>query len=1227
MQDERALLARLEAANTEGLAHLLLLATPAEEKVLRIYLGDDRFRRLRNLVLRREMTRGERRQQPVPNVVVIPGVLGSELTSLDREQQRERVWLSPHQIVAGHLARLQLDSQGLGETDTRYAIQVSGIIKRYYGELILSLAEHCNVQAFWYDWRKDFRLAAAQLQASIDNWFPAGEPVHLVAHAAGGLVARAYLHQFPHRWALGHSKLIMIGVPNYGVYTAPQALTGHLQLIQWIDLLDAQHDRVDFRELVKTFPSLYQLLPAPDVPHLPVLDPAHEVARLYEAETFGPDLNISQTHLTNAKEFHKLLATSHVDGMRMIYLAGCEQSTYVGINIDRLKEFALHGTTTDQADAEYLLKAYELGLNGDGTVSHARGVLFDADRKPIPAYGVSARHGDLCSHPKILLGIKQLLGLPEGQRPDDPAVVAEIANGSGLQPLTVEELNGQPSRRTRQSKQSQTKDALQKATRKLEEQKRAFAALVRRVNVRSGDDTATRHLISVEERDIEEQLTAGFLSGSTERAYATYQSIELPAPKIKINLVRQDITDTVLTIPGATATIDAIAVGHYSGSKPHGLMRTLDRKISRTLDIQRGLAPATAAISDDDFSEFEEVNQGEAEDADLLLTQYTQRGTIRGDLAHTFFLTDPRQLARTVAIAGMGEPGRFGVPELTVLVRELCWSLGRVGKHRLATVLIGAGRENLAVADAVTGWVRGIKLAISGLSNTGEAGKQSRALQEITFFITDPRKCIAFDEALLREKKRLENRNRMEIEYTALTSEQKQEFRERALDYVQRQLKLQMGTLQQEERQTEPAPTRITVSVEGNKYRFGAITDQASIPEREIPLDPALVRCANDELAAASDPARQLDLGQFMQRLLIPADLRNQLTSSAPLVIMLDAATARIHWELLAQSDPTTDANDVVSDEPQFRFLATSRGFTRQLRTLFAPPPEPPPPTRRHLRVLVVADPAVDAHLPGAEEEGIAVADLFEQFNIIHAQSSNRVEVVRLFGPREATRTAVLHHLMMRTYDVLHFAGHCLYDPKTPAASGWIFSNGERLSAYEFTRIDRSPAFVFSNACESGITPARSDERSVDLAPSFAESFFGRGVTNFVCTAWPVEDRAARDFALTLYAGLLGLRPNRQPPSPSAFTGPAYLPDKPLPMYLAMQHARVEIATPPSDTRTWGAYQHYGNPYFRFFDPAGMMVKAEQPSPVVATDAAGDPQQNGARRGAARKTQQKAQTG
>ncbi len=173
----------------------------------------------------------------------------------------------------------------------------------------------------------------------------------------------------------------------------------------------------------------------------------------------------------------------------------------------------------------------------------------------------------------------------------------------------------------------------------------------------------------------------------------------------------------------------------------------------------------------------------------------------------------------------------------------------------------------------------------------------------------------------------------------------------------------------------------------------------------------------------------------------------------------------------------------------------------------------------------------------------------------------------------------VLRHLVQRSYDVLHFAGHCIYDKKRPSASGWIFSNGERLTANELDRIDRIPKFVFSNACESGITPDRSGSRSVELAPSFAEAFFARGVSNFVCTAWPVDDGAARNFALTLYRGLLGLKPVDGQPN-------AYEPTTPLHMHRAMQQARRAVAAQPRGYRTWGAYQHYGSPYLRFFEPS-----------------------------------------
>jgi hypothetical protein len=37
-------------------------------------------------------------------------------------------------------------------------------------------------------------------------------------------------------------------------------------------------------------------------------------------------------------------------------------------------------------------------------------------------------------------------------------------------------------------------------------------------------------------------------------------------------------------------------------------------------------------------------------------------------------------------------------------------------------------------------------------------------------------------------------------------------------------------------------------------------------------------------------------------------------------------------------------------------------------------------------------------------------------------------------------------------------------------------------------------------------------------------------------------------------------------------------------MHEAMKQARLSIKEAYNDSLTWGAYQHYGDPYFRFFE-------------------------------------------
>ena len=119
----------------------------------------------------------------------------------------------------------------------------------------------------------------------------------------------------------------------------------------------------------------------------------------------------------------------------------------------------------------------------------------------------------------------------------------------------------------------------------------------------------------------------------------------------------------------------------------------------------------------------------------------------------------------------------------------------------------------------------------------------------------------------------------------------------------------------------------------------------------------------------------------------------------------------------------------------------------------------------------------------------------------------------------------------------------------------------------------RIPPFIFSNACESGITPERATARPIAAAPSFAEAFFARGVSNFVCTAWEVDDEAALQFATGLYSELLGLQ-NGQKVTKGRFST----------MAEALRVARSAIFEQERGIGTWGAYQHYGMPSYRFFE-------------------------------------------
>jgi pimeloyl-ACP methyl ester carboxylesterase len=764
---------------------------------------------------------------------------------------------------------------------------------------------------------------------------------------------------------------------------------------------------------------------------------------------------------------------------------------------------------------------YADSLEGDGTVPHALGFLREG-RTRIPTYFVECSHGELPNHDHVIEGTKQILATGKCSLP------TSIPRAGGAASVAA-------SAAARHAREQAEEQALHALSRRVRGRSRAAGDIQRTPLSRDeivGSEMLVRSFLG--EASVSPAVGMASPSPGTPPSAATSPTVE-----IAIRLVRGRIEEI--------AAADAIAVGHYVGVTPQDAELAIDWAISK-------------------------ARNGKKEwDGKLLITDLCRRGMIVGVLGQNFILPDPRKPGRVIVIAGMGQPGTFRAAELAILSRILVWTLGRSGCKNLASVLIGAGAGNLETLDAVDAWLRGVRRAL----HDAQAASEAR-LRSITFVEFSHGKFVRMHHSLKKAVVAFAKDSEipLKINYSAPTDAALREAeREAAKAAAQRASKEERKSFTALTWRTADAePMRLTIQLQADTFQFAALTAQASIPQRDTRIDPALVEKANDALPAAESFAKQLDHGILLGRLLLPRDMRDMiLQQTVPIVLALDASTARIHWEMVAAEA----AGSGVDFNPD-RFLGTFYGLTRQLRTTFAQLAEPLILTERPLRVLVVADPAEDAPLPGAQEEGEAVAAIFDEFG---PQSGRKVEVVRLFGPGQATRVSVLDHLINQRFDMMHYAGHCFFNKENPPLSGWIFTGQKVLSANELTRVDRIPRFIFSNACESGITPDRADKRTALMAPSFAEAFFARGVANFVCTAWPIDDSAALDFARRFYRGILGLRGEGVPAES---------------LNEAMREARREVARlGPGGMQTWGAYQHYGDPNLRLI-PRGAQTRTAE---------------------------------
>jgi hypothetical protein len=385
---------------------------------------------------------------PVDDVVVLlPGIMGSVL------QRDGDVWaISPQAVLkalvsgGGDLKDLALKVPGDrpspdGITATRL-FSDTHLIPHFWtidgygkvGEVLrtsLDATPGENYFEFPYDWRLDNRVAAAQLKEQssmwLAKWRDQGHPdarLVLLAHSMGGLVARFFIECLE-GWP-DVRLLITMGTPYHGsVRSLGFLVNGYPVKIGPVKIFD-------FSDVIRTFPSVYQLLPT-----YKCLDLGN--GKLIELRDAPPLPNVDPDLLKDAIDFHDQIASAvkthrqlnkyRDAGYEIHPVVGTEQTTELCASFER---GALAARTT------YPGKTWA----GDTTVPWISAhPLDDPARVEAGAYYVEC-HGSLQNGDDVLVEIRNLIARfaarPEIVKvPPSAGIALDVADIYSAQPVIV----------------------------------------------------------------------------------------------------------------------------------------------------------------------------------------------------------------------------------------------------------------------------------------------------------------------------------------------------------------------------------------------------------------------------------------------------------------------------------------------------------------------------------------------------------------------------------------------------------------------------------------------------------------------------------------------------------------------------------------------------------------------------------------------------------------------
>jgi len=239
--------------------------------------------------------------------------------------------------------------------------------------------------------------------------------------------------------------------------------------------------------------------------------------------------------------------------------------------------------------------------------------------------------------------------------------------------------------------------------------------------------------------------------------------------------------------------------------------------------------------------------------------------------------------------------------------------------------------------------------------------------------------------------------------------------------------------------------------------------------------------------------------GKLLWDMLLTNPVKDKLKSARvpDLVLSIDEELVDIPWELLYDGGTFLCLNYNLGRSVRTKRESASTVRYRGYSNVF--------------KMLILANPTND--LKSAYLEGINIRNQFDRKRDNVRIDFKSTSIDKLYLKKN-----------LRDYDVVHFAGHCEYDPNDPNQAGWVLSDGKFTTEDILTLgADASlPSLIFSNACYSANTDSQLIENDYQKKSySLASAFLFSGVRHYIGSIRRVEDVSSLAFAKELYAHLI----------------------------------------------------------------------------------------------------------